>query len=122
MKRLGPEAMGKETLYAEIESWRQDKLAKESKTANDIADCMRVFASFGQTLGQAVVYADHLFSQQGTIHLLTGHKAKGLEWPTVYHLDPWLLGESEQELNLAYVIQTRAMESYYEIESKEIRW
>ncbi len=122
MRKLGPEAMTKETLLDEIEIWRQDKLAKESKTAGDIADCMRVFAGFGENLGQAITYAGHLFSQQGNIQLLTGHKAKGLEWLTVYHLDSWLIGETEQEHNLKYVIQTRALESYYEIESKEIRW
>jgi hypothetical protein len=122
MKRLGPETMKKEDLYAEIEAWKQDKLAKGSTTAIDIADCMRVFAGYGNDLGQAVSYAEHLFSQKGSIQLLTGHKAKGLEWQTVYHIDSWLLGQSEQELNLAYVIQTRAMVAYYEIESKEIRW
>ena len=83
---------------------------------------MRVFARFGENLSQAVEYANHLFQQTGTIMLLTGHKAKGLEWNTVYHLDPWLLGEGEQEQNLAYVILTRAMDSYYEIDSREIRW
>jgi superfamily I DNA/RNA helicase len=83
---------------------------------------MRVFAGFGDHLGQAISYAEHLFKQIGTITLLTGHKAKGLEWHTVYHLDSWLLGETEQELNLRYVILTRAMNSYYEIDSREIRW
>jgi|SRR5579872_1875831 len=122
MRKLGPEGMNQEQLYEEIESWRAEKLAKQSTTANDIADCMRVFASFGNTLGQAVSYADHLFKQRGTLQLLTGHRSKGLEWNTVYHLDPFLIGEGEQEANLRYVISTRAMETYYEIESREIRW
>lgn len=122
MKKLGDESMRKDQLLEAIESWRQEKLSRQSTTANDIADCMRVFASFGQSLSEAVAYAEHLFQQKGTIQLLTGHKAKGLEWPVVYHLDPFLIGEAEQELNLRYVIQTRAMEAYYEIESREIRW
>lgn len=122
MKHLGPEAMTKSELEDEIEKWRAEKLAKESKTADDIASCMAVFASFGHTLGQAIRYAEHLFEQKGTLSLLTGHKAKGHEWPIVYHLDPFLLDESEQDLNLRYVIQTRAMESYFEIESREIQW
>jgi DNA helicase-2/ATP-dependent DNA helicase PcrA len=122
MKKLGEDSTPKEALLNAIESWREEKLAKESKSANDIADCMRVFATFGDDLGQAVAYAEHLFQQKGTITLLTGHKAKGLEWRTVYHLDPFLLGESEQELNLRYVILTRAMESYYEIETRALRW
>lgn len=122
MKKLGPESTTKEALLAEIESWRSERLARESKTANDIADCMRVFARFGTNLSQAISYAEHLFQQKGTIHLLTGHKAKGLEWPNVFHLDPFLIGEGEQENNLRYVICTRALENYFEIESKEIHW
>jgi len=122
LRRLGPETMNKETLLNAIESWRAEKISKQSTSASDIADCMAIFAGFGETLGQAVAYADHLFEQKGTLQLLTGHKAKGLEWPTVYHLDSFLLGDSEQELNLRYVISTRAKEAYYEIESREIRW
>lgn len=123
MKRLGSDSTTKEELLHAIENWRAEKLAKESTSASDIADCMRVFAEHGTTLGQAVAYADHLLQQQGNINLLTGHKAKGLEWHTVYHLDPWLIKDfGEQELNLRYVIQTRAMEAYYEVDSREIRW
>jgi DNA helicase II / ATP-dependent DNA helicase PcrA len=122
MRRLGPETMNKETLLNAIESWRAEKIAKQSATAGDIADCMQVFAGFGETLAQAIAYAEHLFGQKGTLQLLTGHKAKGLEWNTVYHLDPFLIGDSEQEHNLRYVISTRAKEAYYEIESREIRW
>lgn len=97
-------------------------MAKKSTTASDIADCMVVFASFGQTLGQAITYAEHLFKMQGTIQLSTGHKAKGLEWDTVYHLDPWLLSEHEQDLNLRYVITTRAKERLFEVNSLDIQW
>jgi superfamily I DNA/RNA helicase len=122
LRKLGPESLTQERVYEEIEGWRSEKLARQSTTAEDIANCMRVFANFGESLGQAISYAEHLFNQRGSIQLLTGHKAKGLEWPTVYHLDPWLLSETEQELNLRYVILTRAMDSYYEIDSREIRW
>lgn len=46
---------------------------------------------------------------------MSGHKSKGLEWASVFHLDPWRIpspfsrkGEAlEQELNLEYVITTR---------------
>lgn len=122
MRKLGPETMSQAETLEAIESWRETKLSRESKTANDLADCMRVFAGQGSTLSQACTYAEHLFAQKGTIQLLTGHKAKGLEWPIVYHLDPFLLGDSEQDLNLRYVIGTRAQEAYYEIESREIQW
>jgi ATP-dependent exoDNAse (exonuclease V) beta subunit len=84
---------------------------------------MRVFATFGETLDQAIAYAEHLFKQQGSIRLLTGHKAKGLEWDIVYHLDPWLIKDNDdQELNLRYVIGTRAKQESYEIDGKRINW
>jgi len=121
MRRLGDENLQREALLEEINHWQTEKIAKGSTTAPDIADCMRVFADSGTTLGQAIAYAEHLFKQQGSIQLLTGHKAKGLEWSTVYHLDPWLLRPDEQDLNLRYVITTRAMETYYEINTADIK-
>jgi DNA helicase II / ATP-dependent DNA helicase PcrA len=59
---------------------------------------------------------------EGLVTLSTGHKAKGMEWSTVIHLDPWRLPSKqakvalsrgnpipmEQERNLLYVIETRA--------------
>lgn len=122
MKKLGDSDMNREAVVSAIQDWRAERMAKKSTTASDIADCMIVFASFGTTLGQAVSYADHLFKQQGTIQLLTGHKAKGMEWDTVYHLDPWLISEHEQDLNLRYVITTRAKERLFEIDSLNIEW
>ena len=121
MKKLGDAEIPKSETLDLIEHWRERRLEAKSKGAGDIADCMRIFASYGNTLGQAISYAEHLFAQQGTIRLFTGHKAKGLEFPIVYHLDPWLIGDDEQELNLRYVIQTRASENYYEINSKDIK-
>lgn len=61
-------------------------------------------------------------NQSGLVVLGTGHRSKGLEWETVVHLDPWRIpskqakraeanGNSaplEQEMNLQYVIETRA--------------
>lgn len=57
----------------------------------------------------------------GKVTLSTGHRAKGLEWDFVLHLDPWRLPSRyarqalqagnpfpmEQEMNLRYVIETR---------------
>ena len=121
MRKLGPEDMAQDEVLNAIQDWLQDKLSRQSTTAGDIADCMGVFARCGDTLSAAIAYAEDLFSQEGTITLLTGHKAKGLEWPVVYHLDPFLLRDNEQDLNLRYVITTRAQETYYEIETKDIR-
>jgi len=119
-KKLGQETDDRERVLEAIAEWEKVRREKGSKSAGDVADCMRVFASFGESLGQAIAYAEHLFKQEGTIRLTTGHKAKGLEWDTVYHLDPWLLNGTEQDLNLAYVIGTRARERLYTINSRNI--
>ena len=121
MRKLGDDNDKQEEILNAINQWQTEKTAKGSTTAADIGDCMRVFAHTGTTLGRAIAYAEHLFKQVGSIQLLTGHKAKGLEWPTVYHLDPWLLRADEQDLNLRYVITTRAMDRYFEINTADIK-
>lgn len=124
LRKLGPEEMTKTQLEMAIENWRQEKLAKQSKSADDLADCMMIFADKGEDLGQAIAYAQKLFEQSGPLTLITGHKAKGLEWDKVYHLDPWLIKDQngEQEWNLRYVIQTRSLGEYYEVNSEEIQF
>src|SRR5690606_18361300 len=103
-----------------IADWLEERLAKNSASAPDTAACMNVFASFGKTLGQAISYAEHLFKQQGSIQLMTGHKSKGLEFDHVIHIDRHLLGHDEQDQNLAYVINTRSMNYYCEVDSPRI--
>lgn len=122
LKRLGrPESTQSQLLEA-IDAWEQDKLTHGSKSASDLAECMRIFAGYGDNLSQAIAYADHLFSQQGHIRFTTGHKAKGLEWDCVYHLDPWLLSGDQQDRNLRYVISTRAAERLYTINSANVEF
>lgn len=123
LKKLGPEDMKQEKVYAAIDLWEQDKLrkARNPDAATDKAECLRVFAGFGQTLRAAIAHCEYLFSERGAIQLLSGHKAKGLEWSTVYHLDPHRIpspwsreGEPlQQELNVRYVIETRAKEALF---------
>lgn len=122
MRRLGNEDMSRASLVAAIRDWKEAKLEQESKTAVDIADCMLAFAERGKTLGQAIGYAEWLFKQEGNIHLLTGHKSKGLEFDTVYLLDTFLLKDDEQDLNLRYVMQTRSSNQLFEIDSNNIKW
>lgn len=122
MKKLGSEDMSQAAALAAIDDWEAERLAKNSKSASDLAACMRVFLGYGSTLSQAIAYADHLFKQTGTIQLMTGHKSKGLEFDTVYHLDPWLLDDHEQDKNLHYVIQTRSRDQYFTIDSERIKW
>jgi len=124
MQKLGHEDTTRATLLDEIQEWRLTKLAITNVPGyvEDTAACMTVFAGYGKTLGQAIAYADYIFKSQGTIKLLTGHKSKGLEWPVVYHLEPSLIGDHEQDRNLYYVIQTRASERAYEIAMEDIEW
>lgn len=122
MRKLGPESLTRAQTLSAINDWLEARLANESKTANDLAECMKVFASHGESLGTAIVYAEHLFKQSGNIRLLTGHKSKGLEFDDVIHLDPYLLGHSEQDRNLSYVISTRSRNRLTEIASADIRW
>jgi ATP-dependent exoDNAse (exonuclease V) beta subunit len=122
MEKLGDTSMSQSQVLGAIDEWLGLKLAKESKTALDTAECMRVFARTGNNLGQAIAYAEHLFKQQGTIQLMTGHKSKGLEFPLVYHLDPQIIGDGPQDKNLRYVIQTRSSNEYFEIASEAVEW
>lgn len=122
MRKLGQEDMERTRVMGSIAEWQSEREAKGSATAKDLADCMRVFASHGTTLGLAIAYAEHLFKQTGSVKLMTCHKAKGLEFECVYHLDPWLIRDSEQDLNLHYVAITRSMDRYFEIDSAAIRW
>jgi superfamily I DNA/RNA helicase len=122
MTKLGDASMNRVETLTAIDEWLEVKLGKESKTAEDTAACMRVFASHGDSLGQAISYAEHLFKQRGSIQLMTGHKSKGLEFTHVYHLDPHLIRDSRQEKNLRYVIETRTSDKLLKISSSDIQW
>lgn len=131
LKKLGPLAMPQAAVLTAIDTWRTAELARarESRKAaiEDRAACLRVFAEFGNDLNGAIAYAEHLFATAGPIQLMTGHKSKGLEFDIVFHLDPWRVpskyalraaeegddGKLQQELNLRYVISTRAKQELY---------
>jgi superfamily I DNA/RNA helicase len=124
LRKIGADRDTKADLEFKIDAWLEEKLEKAQnnvKYLHDMADCMKVFAGFGSTLASSIAYAEDLFRRQGTILLTTGHKAKGLEWDTVYILDEWLIGkEDDQEKNLRYVCQTRAKERLFYIDSEDI--
>ena len=123
LKKFGDTNMTQQEVFNAIDVWEAAKLkrARNAGTVADKAECLRVFAGFGETLGAAIAYCEHLFAAKGPIQLLSGHKSKGLEWQTVYHLDPHRIpspwskeGEAlEQERNVKYVIETRAKEALY---------
>lgn len=122
MKKLGSLEMTRPQTLSAIDDWLAERQAREAKNAEDLAECMKVFASHGNSLDQAITYAEHLFKQTGSIKLMTGHKSKGLEFDDVIHLDPHLCGPSEQDKNLRYVISTRSKDRLTEIASGDIRW
>jgi superfamily I DNA/RNA helicase len=88
MKKLGSPMINKTMTLNAIDKWETERLAAGSRSAEDIADCMRVFAHHGDRLTTMISYAEHIFKQNGTISLITGHKAKGLEYDNVIFLDP----------------------------------
>lgn len=85
----------------------------------DRAECLRaVLEAEGVTdAGSLRQRLGELFArEQARVILTSGHRAKGLEWPIVVHLDPWRIpskyakrnpDQMEQEKNLLYVIDTR---------------
>jgi hypothetical protein len=123
LKKFGDLSMPQEQVFDAIAKWETERMRKGRNEAiiADKAECLRVFAGFGPTLGAAVAYAEHIFSAKGPIQLMSGHKSKGLEFDTVYHLDPQRIpspwakeGEAlEQELNVRYVIETRPRKELY---------
>jgi len=108
MEKLGSETMTQRQTISAINDWLDEKLSLDSKTARDLAGCMLEFARHGKTLSAAIAYAKHLFSNShGTIRFMTGHKAKGLEFDHVYHLESSLLKHKDQDDNVHYVIDSR---------------
>lgn len=100
-----------------------DKLEKISGI-NDREECLQAVIEFSgaQTAGALRSAIGDLFSREtGVVTLATGHRAKGLEWDVVLHLDPWRIPsrfardaldrgdprQMEQERNLLYVLETR---------------
>lgn len=80
----------------------------EGSRARNVQELSRALASLFDHENRSVV-------------LSSIHRAKGLEWDTVLHLDPWRIpskyakGEAlKQELNLKYVCETRAKRTLIE--------
>jgi DNA helicase II / ATP-dependent DNA helicase PcrA len=90
----------------------------------DKAECLRatIEGSSPSTAGELRSVLGRIFSREhGEVMLSSVHRAKGLEWPLVAHIDPWRIpskqaqmaaarGDSAplvQENNLRYVAETR---------------
>lgn len=119
LANLGPDTLTQTQTLDTLAQWEAQHVTKGSRSARDLAACMRSFIYAGKTLDVALAYAKHLFEQpSGSIHFLSGHKSKGLEWDNVYHLDSNLLSTRGQDPNIHYVIDTRARESLTYIQSE----
>jgi ATP-dependent DNA helicase UvrD/PcrA len=129
MKKLGPPTTPNAAIEPLLDRWLRTELdkGKNEEIAYEKYECLYALSIREDctNLGQAIAYAEHLFKQQGPIQLLSGHKAKGLEWDTVYHLDPWRIPskyaqpdteEWEQEMNVRYVVETRFKKELYLID------
>lgn len=71
---------------------------------------------------------DEAINESDAVVIMTGHQSKGLEFDTVYMLTPGLFpmrhpkmsaDQEVQELNLKYVVQTRAMKRLLMVTSKK---
>jgi len=124
LRKIGEPQDKSEDLILKIEAWREEQLKRTNSptTVEDTAECLKIFATWGSTCDQAVNYANWILAQHGSIHLTTGHKAKGLEWDTVYHLDKGLLKPEGQDFNLKYVITTRSANELFEVGTEAMKW
>jgi len=90
----------------------------------DQVECLRatIEGANPATVGDLRAILQRVFSKEnGQVILSSIHRAKGLEWPLVVHLDPWRIPSKqaqfaaangdpkplEQEYNLKYVAETR---------------
>jgi ATP-dependent exoDNAse (exonuclease V) beta subunit len=97
-----------------LEKWKETGLSKARPGAeaqiHDRYEIMKLFIEEKPTLGEAMDYFTEVMSSEGSIKLMTGHKAKGLEFEQVFFLDQHRCDiEKDQDANIKYVIQTRAL-------------
>lgn len=125
MKKLAPPSTSRTEALDALVNYRLKRLSRAQSASaesriDDFCRCIRLFLNKGDTLQEAVNYAEFLMGQVGPTKLMTGHKSKGLEFPNVYILDRELLNLKEgdprnQDRNLFYVMQTRAQENLFYI-------
>lgn len=106
---------------AAVKSYYDNRVELKPTLANILADRFAAIRAAGEGAtdrDSLCGLIDSLFSEDPSaiVTLATGHKAKGLEWEKVIHLDSFLIPhkgakspeEIQQEYNLRYVIETRA--------------
>lgn len=125
LNKLGSKNMSSPTALKELEKYA-NKLRARSKAKASIEDritCLTFFLTETETLGAAIAMAETITKQTGPIQLMTIHKSKGKEFPHVFLLDAFLIGQREEELsqeqNLWYVGCTRAKETLTYVNSED---
>lgn len=123
------ERIPSEKVIEQVKAWYlNESLRLTNAGRNDLISqltdkkaCCLIILKQSKDLGTALALCDSLFTPGYGITLVTGHRAKGLEWKDVWHLDPWRIpskyaklaaqegsyGQLRQEQNLKYVIETR---------------
>lgn len=125
-KAAGKRVTTLEEFRPKLDKWQQRMVKKAAKNESKIAaiqdkvDCINVLSAGLDTIKQLTDAIEKIFSDsaQGTT-LATVHKAKGMEAPRVFILNPDLMPsrwatqdwQLEQEHNLQYVAVTRALET-----------
>ena len=129
-------------LIEKMGRWEEREVEKALGKGNDAkvdaihdkVDCIRFLCDSlsedEQTVTALLGVIDQLFNAPGTnvVTLCTGHKAKGLEANRVFWLNrsacpsKWARQgwQIQQELNICYVIATRAKQSLFLIEEKQV--
>lgn len=109
--------------WEETEGSKARLMQQEEKLSgiNDRAESLRAVISLGEVVDAGALREalTSLFSREsGRVTLSTIHRAKGMEWDCVVHLDPWRVPSKQaresgderamqQERNLVYVAETR---------------
>jgi len=126
------------TMAVAIQTWRDNEFsvaqAKDDQSkmdkVTDQAESLTAILEGSQAKCGASLFEEIeiLFSKDsGAVTLSTGHRAKGLEWNAVIHLDPWRLpsrfavteAQKRQETNLKHVIETRTRGALLEANAEE---
>lgn len=110
-----------------VNQWHESQVTlanangQEEKVSNlhDQAECLLAVIEGARAENAAAIrwYLKELFDRTaGHVTISTIHRAKGLEWDCVLHLDPWRIPskhaqhnpvQMQQEMNLQYVCETR---------------
>lgn len=118
----GSDSASREQFLRKLTEWEERQRARADEERQDAivdrAECLRVVAEDARDAGEVRRAIEDLFARTtGALTLSTIHRAKGLEWNMVVHLDSWRVpskrarkqgGETlQQENNLLYVAETR---------------